>query len=117
MADPAPEFQPDIPGALRLVVTAVMHLGQAVEANAAMHPTGGVGGAAILRAQQALQNATELLSDPNRPEPEAESPDPQPADGTDEPAGGETAAPVSEEPPGAPGQALPSDQPPAGEGV
>lgn len=105
MADPAPAFQPDIVGAMRLMIGAIIHLGQAVETNGTVLPSGGLHAGHVAAAQHKLAMASELLTDPNVPEPEAESPDPQPDDGAVKPADLPPATPPEPDAPPAPEEA------------
>lgn len=82
MADiPSPQ-QPDLVGAMRLVIIAVMHLGQSMEQSAAS--ASAAAGASMRRAQDALAKAGMLL---DVPEDEAQSSElpPAPVDHSDDP--------------------------------
>lgn len=97
MADLPPNDQPDILGALRLVIAAIMHLGNAHETVAGSLPSGApFAQQAIANARKALDNASALLEpkdEPARDEPVAppvppappidetphDTPDPSPA--------------------------------------
>jgi hypothetical protein len=92
MADiPSPQ-QPDLVGAMRLVIVAVMHMGQAMEQNAASSPN--TAAASMRRAQDALAKAGMLLDVPEDEAPSSELPPasepepdapPAPVDHSDDP--------------------------------